>query len=47
MALNWGNLGNREAMLNMNNRPFTEADIQQVLESLSGTDWDLVEAIWD
>ena len=47
IALNWGNLGNREAMLNQEHVAFTEEDIQQVLDSLTDTDWDLVESVWD
>ena len=45
IALNWGNEGNREALLN-GSRPWTEEQLVAVVNSLSDAEWDLVENIW-
>jgi hypothetical protein len=47
IALNWGNEGNREAMLNQAHQPMTEGDINKILATLSDTNWDTVESIWE
>ena len=45
VALNWGNEGNRQRLLD--GRNWDLAKIQPVLDSLSKQDWDFVQAIWD
>jgi len=45
VALNWGNEGNRQRLLEGNQ--VTVAQVQAVLDSLSEADWTLVEAVWD
>lgn len=46
LALNWGNAGNREAILNMEHNKLTQKDVDTILATLSDFDWDLVEGIW-
>jgi hypothetical protein len=45
VALNWGNEGNRQRLLD--GRNWDLAKIQPVLDSLSKQDWDFVQAVWD
>lgn len=46
LALNWGNEGNRQALLNMEKYPLTEQEVVDAISTLSDTDLDLVEEIW-
>ncbi len=44
VALNWGNEGNREALLDGN---FHESQIELILDQLTKKDWQFVQAVWD
>ena len=46
MALNWGNEGNREALLHGENWDFETVD-RTLKERLTSKDWDFVESVWD
>lgn len=46
VALNWGNEGNRTALLNMKGMKLTEADVGKIMESLDDSQWDVVEKVW-
>lgn len=46
MALNMGNLGNRERLM-QGYEDLTEADINEWLDVLEKEDWDAVQGIWD
>lgn len=49
-ALNWGNMGNRQRLLDggiSGNRSITEADAQAVLDTLDKADWEFVQQTWD
>lgn len=45
LALNWGNEGNRDAILN-GARPWTEEDVLKAFDNLDDTDWNFVEQTW-
>ena len=45
VALNWGNQGNRDALLN-GSRRWTEEQLQAVVASIDDTEWDFIEAVW-
>lgn len=45
VALNWGNDGNRQRLLD--GRNWTTDGVQQVLDSLSKEEWDFVQGVWD
>lgn len=45
LALNWGNDGNRQRMLG--GRNWTADQVQPVLGSLSASDWQFVQNVWD
>lgn len=45
VALNWGNDGNRQRLLD--GRNWTTDGVQQVLDSLSQEEWDFVQGVWD
>lgn len=45
VALNWGNLGNRERLLE--GEGWDEAQALAVLDTLTEADWTLVQGIWD
>lgn len=45
LALNWGNDGNRQRMLD--GRNWTADQVQPVLGSLSASDWQFVQNVWD
>jgi len=45
VALNWGNEGNRQRLLD--GRNWTTDGVQQVLDSLSQEEWDFVQGVWD
>lgn len=49
VALNWGNEGNRERLLEGGQGlgKLTEPQVQAVLDSLNAADWNLVEDIWN
>lgn len=47
MLLNWGNEGNREATLNQRDLTLTEKDVETILATLSDSDIDLAQQIWD
>lgn len=50
MALNWGNQGNRDAVLGgtYKGRPvFTEQAVSEMLANLTAKDWAFVQDIWD
>lgn len=50
LALNWGNVENRKAVLDSEvagNRPFTEAGVQTALMTLDARDWAFVQKAWD
>jgi hypothetical protein len=49
VALNWGNEGNRQRLLEggQGRGPLTDPQVQAVLDSLNAADWDLVEGVWD
>ena len=47
MLLNWGNEGNREAMLNQHDLPMTRKDVETILATLEDTDMDLAQDVWD
>ncbi|MCA9244511.1 MAG: hypothetical protein KDA32_11180 [Phycisphaerales bacterium] len=50
LALNWGNQGNRQAILDsqFEGRPlFSERGVQQALGRLSERDWQFVQDVWD
>lgn len=47
LALNWGNSGNRDAILNMRSYPLDENQVEQAIATLSDSDLDLVEKIWE
>ena len=46
IALNWGNAGNREALLN-GSRNWSQEQLEQVINTLSDEDWDFVENVWN
>lgn len=45
MALNWGNEGNRQRLLD--GRGWTQTQVQPVLESLTAQEWQFVQGVWD
>ena len=45
VALNWGNEGNRQRLLD--GRGWTTEGVQQVLDSLTKEQWDFVQGVWD
>lgn len=45
VALNWGNESSREALLD--GGPFTESQVEQILDQLDERDWKVVQAVWD
>jgi GNAT superfamily N-acetyltransferase len=50
LALNWGNVENRKAVLDSEvtgQRPFTEAGVQTALQTLDARDWAFVQEAWD
>ena len=50
LALNWGNEGNRQRVIDGGldgRRRLTQAEAEQIVFSLSGKEWDFVEAMWD
>jgi hypothetical protein len=47
VVLNMGNAGNYEALTNMNEFPITKRDLDQILNSLTDQDLDLIQNIWD
>jgi hypothetical protein len=50
MALNWGNAGNREALLEstINGQPvWTRAQVDAVLATLTKDEWTFVQSVWD
>lgn len=47
LALNWGNEGNREAVLTQVNNRLTEAQVVQLLGTLDARDWAFVQEAWD
>jgi len=50
MALNWGNVGNREALLEstINGQPvWTRAQVDAVLATLTKDEWTFVQGVWD
>lgn len=51
LALNWGNAGNRQALLDSTlpggRKPFTEERIAQALGRLTAKDWTFVQSVWD
>jgi hypothetical protein len=49
MALNWGNEGNREALVRgLESQQVAAEDIQRILdENLTAQDWQTVQAVWD
>lgn len=50
LALNWGNAGNREALLDsglFKARNINEAQVRAVLNRLDKRDWDFVQSVWD
>lgn len=50
-ALNWGNEGNRAALLAgtklRNGQPITEGQVQSILGTMDKRDWDFVQDVWD
>jgi len=47
MLLNWGNEGNREATMNQHDLAMTRADVETIIATLSDSDLDLAQDIWD
>lgn len=47
LALNWGNEGNREAILNQNEFEMSEADILEAIGSLDESELALVNRVWE
>ena len=47
MMLNWGNEGNREAMLNQHDLTLTRKDVETIIATLSASDRGLVQDVWD
>jgi hypothetical protein len=49
MALNWGNEGNRKALVDgLENQQISEDDVQRILdENLTKEDWQAIQKIWD
>ena len=47
VALNWGNEGNRRALLEQENRQWKEQDIAKILDTLKDEEWGVVQDIWD
>ncbi len=45
LALNWGNLGNRDRI--MGGHGWTEAQVNELFKDLSDADWDFVQGMWD
>lgn len=45
VALNWGNEGNRQRLLD--GRGWTESGVKEVLNSLTKEEWDFVQGVWD
>lgn len=45
VALNWGNAGNRQRLLD--GRGWTEDGVKQVLDTLTKEEWDFVQGVWD
>jgi hypothetical protein len=45
VALNWGNAGNRQRILD--GRGWTEDGVKQVLDTLTKEEWDFVQGVWD
>lgn len=45
VALNWGNDGNRQRLLD--GRGWSDAGVQQVLATLTKGDWDFVQGVWN
>lgn len=46
LALNWGNTGNREAILSQVDRRLTPEQVGVILGRLDSRDWDFIEATW-
>ncbi|MCR6661656.1 MAG: hypothetical protein NVV60_00550 [Luteimonas sp.] len=46
LALNWGNQGNRDAILEQTDRRLSPEQVGAILGRLDGRDWDYVEAVW-
>ena len=47
VALNYGNIENRKALLEQENRGWKERDVQTILSTLTKDDWKMVQEIWD
>ncbi|MGF1877263.1 hypothetical protein L4D77_18315 [Photobacterium frigidiphilum] len=51
VALNWGNVGNQQAVLDgytrNDGKNWTETEAQRILEMLDQKDWDTVQKVWD
>lgn len=47
VALNWGNSGNRQAILDSKAYKWSELQVQQILDLLDERDWQTVQNIWD
>lgn len=47
LALNWGNQGNRDAVLGMVRKPLTPEQVAKLLGTLDARDWAFVQDIWD
>jgi len=50
VAMNWGNEGNRQRLVDggfPGKRQITEADIQKILDTLSKKEWDFVQGVFD
>lgn len=47
IALNWGNEGNREAMLNGSRPGWDEGKLNAVVNSLDNDEWDFIEEVWE
>jgi len=45
IALNWGNESNRQRL--MGGKEWTAAQLQPVLDSLTATEWQFVQGVWD
>ena len=46
IALNWGNEDNRKKLVD-GYTGFTEADVLQILDTLTAKDWQFVQSVWD
>lgn len=47
VALNWGNDGNRQRLLNDPTRRWNAAQVQAILDTLDERDWRFVQGVWD